>query len=1072
MMKTLPEIFRQHATSQKVCLRLHGAEAAAAPVKELTHPQLHAALVNKSQVFSTRFGLRKGATIALVADNSLDYLITVYSALFAGLTVFVISTKTLPDHLAYFLQRSQTTLLLCSAEHGQLCHDAASKTGLRVADLSAFALTTADLQADPALVEQVHRAGPVDTDTAIILHTSGTTRTPKLVYLSHRNILANQMASDGAYGKHWGGDTVDLAWLPLFHGYALLAQFLRDMITGGTYVLFLKTGQVTADALLDAIRQTGANGMCCVPWMLNLIREKIAAEEESGDSAALQTMQQLQFIVTGGSNLGETLGAFFRERAVRIVTMFGLSECSGFVLHSPFDGSAWDEMLPNAKSGVELVPVEEGAREHELIITRADLFSGKVLYPPGEADLHAGRTRLETGDLFLRKGGGWTYLGRGDQIYNGAHGEKVNPLLFELGLEALVGVERAFVFGEEMSFNVALVKLKPGLATDSAFIAKMKTHIQDKVNPGLENPDRVYPGDVYVLGDNEAMPLTPKGSVNRKEAAKVLKARIAARADAAVEGVADAATVSAIFHEELAAYYKAGAEGGSIEDSTLLELGFDSLMTLSLRNNLQDKLKLKIPIELMLAYPPLRDFENALIALNDEAKAGGGSRAAQRNMDPDGWRPIALEQVTFHRAYYLFPGPTFGGSFSLVASRHLSADEVRRGLRFVERNHEVLKSIYKPDGNFRIADYSMVERAFIGHFEMRGDHDLNNNLPMQELIQNNFALQPYNFDEGASWRYATVDITNDANETVTMIFIGINHVIGDFRTFSLMVQEFMRYLDGTISEADVVPDDFRGVLVSATPERIQKLQQLMQTILTTGLDQLPKGVDVRKGARLRFNFRDIDMTALTNAFRTHNVSVFNGVYAAWVVAASRHIEGLALEDFPAITSVTTRITKELEKVMGCFVFTPVYRFSLRQDDTMKAAAAKVSDVMLNAFKGVLIDPVAFYEKVVADPRNLMPITKRNIVLYRSPDELIDPVPGWGCYRNDYFEDRCNVGAYFDFCANKADNSMEGYLTVNLLFCSPETARKVLDEIELLMRLVLANPALDFKPAEVLAKAAN
>ena len=107
---------------------------------------------------------------------------------------------------------------------------------------------------------------------------------------------------------------------------------------------------------------------------------------------------------------------------------------------------------------------------------------------------------------------------------------------------------------------------------------------------------------------------------------------------------------------------------------------------------------------------------------------------------------------------------------------------------------------------------------------------------------------------------------------------------------------------------------------------------------------------------------------------------------------------------------------------------------------------------------------------MSTPMNQLGIVKRNIVLYRSPDELIDPVPGWGCYRNDYFEDRCNVGAYFDFCANKADNSMEGYLTVNLLFCSPETARKVLDVVELLMRQVLKNPALDFRPAQVLAKA--
>lgn len=211
------------------------------------------------------------------------------------------------------------------------------------------------------------------------------------------------------------------------------------------------------------------------------------------------------------------------------------------------------------------------------------------------------------------------------------------------------------------------------------------------------------------------------------------------------------------------------------------------------------------------------------------------------------------------------------------------------------------------------------------------------------------------------------------------------------------------------------------------------------------------------------------MTALANAFRAHNVSVFNGVYAAWVFAASRHIDDMPLHDFPSVTSVTTRISKELETVMGCFVHTPVYRISLDADDTMKAAALKVQQITLDAFKGVLIDPVGYFAQVVGDARNLLPIVRRHVFLYRSPDELIEPVPYWGCYRNDYFEDRCNVGAYFDFCAHKADNSLEGYLTVNLLFCAPETARKVLDDIERLLRQVLQNPALDFRPARVLTE---
>ncbi len=1071
-MKTLPDVFRAQAerAGSKVCIRLHGDEAESAPIKTLTYAQLHALLVNKSLFFSKQLGLKPGTTVALMADNSLEYLIAVYAALFAGLGVFVMSTKSLPEHLAYFVKRAEAGHVLCSSAYREACRDALGAAGLDAAkhlsDLAQFTPAERDLQTTAVALRDCESRLPTETDTAIILHTSGTTRTPKLVYLSHRNILANQLASDDAFRQYWTSEETSLGWLPLYHGYALMAEFFRDMLTGSTYVLFLKSGQVTAETLLAAIEETGTTMLCCVPWMLNLLQEKVRAEGDSGP--ALRTLQKLKFIVTGGSNLGSSLGDFYRERGVRIVTMFGLSEAAGFVLHSPFDGSAWDEMKANAREGVEFIPVDASKREHELVIARSDLFSGKVLFPTGETDPHAGRGRLETGDLFLRKGQGWTYIGRGDQIYNGAHGEKVNPLLFELGLEQFDAVQKVFVFGEEMSFNVALVKLKPGRITNAAVVEQMKAYVQDKLNPKLENPDRVYPGDLYLLGDAEAMPLTPKGTVNRKEAARILQKLIHARENPVVEGIADPAAVSEIFRRELGTYVKDTA-GVDLQGATLLELGFDSLMTLSLRNNLQDKLKLKIPVDLMLSYPPLRDFERALIELNAQALLGGKEGAAAGAVeDKDGWRGISLEQVIFLKAYYLFPGPTFGGSFSLVAPRKLPASEIERGLRFLERNHEVLRSVYRPDGMFRIADYSMISRAFIGHYEMGGSHDLNDNLPVQALIQDKFALEPFNFGEGAAWRYATVDITNDAGETRTMLFIGINHIIGDFRTFSLMVREFMFYLDGNISEANVIPDDYRGVLTSATPAQIAKHQDNMQRLLMSGLDQLPKGVDLRKGARLRFNFPDINMGALSNVLRAHNISVFNGVYAAWVVAASRYIDGLTLEDFPSVTSVTTRVSKELETVMGCFVYTPLYRIALDANDSMKAAATKVQKTALDAFKGMLINPAEYFEKALTDPRNLIPIIKRNVFLYRSPDELIEPVPNWGCYRNDYFEDRCNVGAYFDFCTNTSDGSMDGYLTVNLHFCSQETARKVLDEVELLMKMVLQNPALDFKPAQVLA----
>ncbi len=66
-MKTFPEVFRAQAerVGSKVCITLHGDEAASAPIKTLTYAQLQALFVNKSLLYSKQLGLKPGATLAL-----------------------------------------------------------------------------------------------------------------------------------------------------------------------------------------------------------------------------------------------------------------------------------------------------------------------------------------------------------------------------------------------------------------------------------------------------------------------------------------------------------------------------------------------------------------------------------------------------------------------------------------------------------------------------------------------------------------------------------------------------------------------------------------------------------------------------------------------------------------------------------------------------------------------------------------------------------------------------------------------------------------------------------------------
>jgi hypothetical protein len=100
---------------------------------------------------------------------------------------------------------------------------------------------------------------------------------------------------------------------------------------------------------------------------------------------------------------------------------------------------------------------------------------------------------------------------------------------------------------------------------------------------------------------------------------------------------------------------------------------------------------------------------------------------------------------------------------------------------------------------------------------------------------------------------------------------------------------------------------------------------------------------------------------------------------------------------------------------------------------------------------------------VDDPDNLVPFITRNVFLYRSPEEIVLPLPGWSCYRNEFFFESCDVGMYLDFCANRRNQTMEGYVLINLHYCEPDVIQPILDDIRTLLLQVGAKPALDFLP---------
>jgi long-chain acyl-CoA synthetase len=111
---------------------------------------------------------------------------------------------------------------------------------------------------------------PASPDVALLLHTSGTTGTPKAVPLSHANVLANLRALVAE--RFLNRDVRALLPLPLHHVYPLVVGLLLPLTVGGAVVL---PGGISGPELARALRVAGVNTLVGVPRLYDALRATI-----------------------------------------------------------------------------------------------------------------------------------------------------------------------------------------------------------------------------------------------------------------------------------------------------------------------------------------------------------------------------------------------------------------------------------------------------------------------------------------------------------------------------------------------------------------------------------------------------------------------------------------------------------------------------------------------------------------------------------------------------------------------------------------------------------------------------
>lgn len=182
-----------------------------------------------------------------------------------------------------------------------------------------------------------------EDDHAVILFTSGSERTPKVVPLTHRNLLANVEGMHGVL--EFGPADIILGNLPYFHVFGINTGLWLPLITGMTVVTV--PSPLEYRAISAAIREERMTMVIGTPVFLAGYLQK----SEPGD------FESVRLLITGADKCPEALRSGFWERHhVALLEGYGTTETSPVIaVNSPSHNrpGSVGRVLPNLEVRLE-----------------------------------------------------------------------------------------------------------------------------------------------------------------------------------------------------------------------------------------------------------------------------------------------------------------------------------------------------------------------------------------------------------------------------------------------------------------------------------------------------------------------------------------------------------------------------------------------------------------------------------------------------------------------------------------------------------------------------------------------
>ncbi|MHC1717742.1 MAG: AMP-binding protein [Acidaminococcaceae bacterium] len=415
--------------------------------------------------------------IAVIMPHGLEAVLAFYAATLVA-TAVPLNPNSSADELKRYMKLAQVDAIIVKEGYSEAVQQAAAEMAIPIILMKMKNNDSLQFHLDGIIQKIFDDHNSPENDIAVVLFTSGTTSTPKVVPLTHANLIKTVDTARGMFDLH--KDDRSISVIPLFHVYGIVGPLFSSVAVGSGIVFLPAFNPQEFFRMLRTLKITWYAASPAIHYAVAEYAEKINADKDS---------YCLRLIRSGGAPLPvKVIEKLKRRFGAVVVQGYGLTETSGLgTCNSLLLGKIKDESV-GVPTGCEIGIIDEQEKflpqlaTGEIVIRGENVTKGYENISNNE-QMFVQDGWFRTGDQgYIDEDGHIFITGRIKEIINRG-GVKISPYEIEEILCRHEDVMEAAVFAAPHAYlgeiPMALVVLTPASLLTAE---QLKNFLSDRIS--------------------------------------------------------------------------------------------------------------------------------------------------------------------------------------------------------------------------------------------------------------------------------------------------------------------------------------------------------------------------------------------------------------------------------------------------------------------------------------------------------------------------------------------------------------------------------------------------------------